>query len=72
MSNPEAARALRAKILLRCVEGGTNKQAAADLAVAESTVEGWRARFIARRLEGLHDEPRPGRPPSIPSDQVGA
>ena len=39
--------ALRAKIVLRCAEGGTNKQAAADLGIDESTVERWRARFIA-------------------------
>ncbi|MFJ9915267.1 helix-turn-helix domain-containing protein, partial [Actinacidiphila glaucinigra] len=42
--------ALRAKIVLRCAEGGTNKQAAADLGVDTSTVDRWRGRFIADRL----------------------
>ncbi|OEJ56639.1 DDE endonuclease [Streptomyces agglomeratus] len=62
--------ALRARIVLRCAEGGTNKQVAAELGLSEQSVNRWRARFVKRRLDGLADEPRPGRPPSILLDQV--
>src|SRR5678815_5415181 len=66
------ALALRCRIVLACAAGATNKQVAAELGVSLPTVGKWRSRFVARRLEGLVDEPRPGAPRTITDKQVEA
>jgi transposase/transcriptional regulator with XRE-family HTH domain len=58
--------------VLACATGATNKQVAAELGVSLPTVGKWRSRFVARRLEGLVDEPRPGAPRRITDEQVEA
>src|SRR6201993_1356225 len=64
------ALALRSRIVLACAEGLTNKEVAARERVSQPTVGKWRARFVELRLDGLVDDPRPGRPASITADQV--
>jgi len=62
----------RCRMILRCADGLTSKAVAAELGVHEHTVGKWRRRFLADRIDGLLDEPRPGRPRSIADDQVAA
>jgi transposase len=60
-----AALVRRANIVLACAAGATNSAAARRFGTINATVGKWRQRFSARRIEGLHDELRPGKPRSI-------
>jgi transposase len=62
--------ALRARIVLACAGGSSNTAVAARLGIRRATVTKWRIRFLARRLDGLSDEPRPGVPRTISDAQV--
>jgi transposase len=64
------ALALRARIILACAEGSSNSVVSARMRLSKQTVGKWRARFVAKRLEGLLDEPRPGAPRQIGDAQV--
>src|SRR4029453_11903981 len=64
------ALALRCRIVLACAEGATNKAVAEQLGIWPQTVTKRRGGFGRQRLEGLADEPRPGRPRTIADEQV--
>jgi transposase len=62
--------ALRCRIVLASAGGGTNTAIAGQLGVNRATVRKWRNRFVEQRLDGLHDEPRPGAPRTFGDDAV--
>lgn len=57
---------MRAKMILLAAEGWQNKEIAEHLHVSRPKVSKWRKRFFERRLAGLEDEPRGGRPSAFP------
>src|SRR6476620_12515322 len=64
------ALALRSRIVLGCADGLDNKSVAAREQVSQATVGKWRRRFVEFGLDGLSDDPRPGRPPLLTVEQV--
>ena len=53
-----------------CAAGQSTPAIAAELRITRQTVGRWRGRFLAKRLDGLLDEPRPGAPRRITDAQV--
>ena len=64
------ALAQRSRIVLLAAEGLKNTEIAERLGVSRATAAIWRTRFAEHRLDGLLDEPRPGRPRTITDDKV--
>jgi len=66
------ALALRSRIVLLAADGLKNTEIAGELGVHRNMVAKWRSRFLEHRLDGLTDEPRPGRPRTVSDEQVEA
>jgi len=62
--------AFRAKLILASASGTSNVEVARRLRTTPQTVGLWRQRFIAQRIDGLLDEPRPGAPRTITDEAV--
>jgi transposase len=60
----------RASIILLSADGTNNLAIAERLRLTRETVGKWRRRFLAKRIDGLLDEPRPGAPRKITDEQV--
>jgi transposase len=62
--------AVRARIVLGAAGGANNTQLAERLGLTRMTVAKWRGRFVSDRVDGLLDEPRPGKPRTISDEKV--
>ena len=63
----------RARIVLKAASGMQSKDIAKELKISRPTIQLWRERFLALRLNGLEkDAPRPGRIPKISGGKVNA
>ena len=67
-----AAMRVRARIVLACAEGRSNKDVADLLTVTPGTVGKWRRRFLRMGMAGLDDGMRSGRPRMVDRVQLGA
>ena len=61
---------LRAQMILLAADGWRNDQIAEQLNCRREVVAKWRKRFFERRLAGLDDRDRPGRPRVFPPEVV--
>jgi transposase len=64
------ALAMRSRIVLLAAAGRGNTDIARELGIHRNVAAKWRSRFLSHRLDGLTDEPRPGRPRTISDEQV--
>lgn len=60
----------RARIVLGSAAGEPNNVLGERLGIHKATVGKWRQRFIERRINGLYDELRPGKPRTIDDERV--
>ena len=64
------ALAQRSRVVLAAAEGLKNTEIAERFGITRGMAAKWRSRFAEYRLDGLLDEPRPGRPRTITDAQV--
>jgi transposase len=56
---------MRAKVVLLAADGLSNKEIGERLDLPRQIVSKWRKRFYRKRLAGLQEQPRRGRPRSF-------